>query len=655
MHPSETNPRRRRSIPLLAALLAGAAWLGLPASPAAAAEAAAPPADAATIAPDELTRGQRGYGLTVIAGREPVRFEAEVIGVMRNVTPGTTYVLAKLSGQGLEQSGVAGGMSGSPVWFDGRLAGAVAFAWPFSNEPVAGITPIAAMRDVGGAAGSVAGTLPATAPPPVPLADLAAGRVPPDLLARALERWRPALAGGAVPGIQWSVAGFGEPSRAFLAERLGAVAPAGESLPAAAADPAAPPLFPGGAVAAVLVDGDLRLAAAGTVTDVQGDRVLAFGHPFLGLGPIEVPMAAAEVVTVLSSQYSSFKISNLGPIVGAFDQDRQAAIAGTLGARAAMIPLSLAVDGPERREYRMRLARVPQITPALVGISALAGLDSASYASGLQGLDVTARFRLDGHGELVVEQSFDGETAAMSTASYLTALAGYLMQNDLAAVGIEGIEVEIAQAGRPRTARLVGAHAERSTVRPGDTVGVHLDFAAWRGETFRRRLELTVPEDTPRGTYYLFVGDGPSVDAARLVIEQAEPVNIRQALDLLRSLHSRRELRVMGVAAGPGLSVAGEVMPNLPGSVRSLWSAAPSESATPLRLAVVQQQGEAMDVPIEGLVRIDLRVDRREPLAPGTDGGGEAGEGDAEGEVAGAAAAPAGEPGAPATSGSPSP
>jgi hypothetical protein len=249
------------------------------------------------------------------------------------------------------------------------------------------------------------------------------------------------------------------------------------------------------------------------------------------------------------------------------------------------------------------------------------------------------------------------------------AVAAYLMQNDLAAIGIEAVEVELAQAGRPRTARLVGAHAERSVVRPGDRVAVHLDFGAWRGETFRRRVELTVPEDAPRGTYHLFVGDGPSIDAARLMIERAEPVNIRQALDLLRSLHSRRELRVLGVAAGQGLSVAGEVMPNLPGSVRSLWSAAPTASATPLRLAVLQEQGQPMDVPVEGLVRIDLTVERREPLksaaagdgegAVGEDGGGAGGEdgGIESGEAATAAPAaaerPAGVADDPATAAAP--
>jgi hypothetical protein len=639
MKPHRQPPKSVPSLALgllLAAVLPGAA-VGETADPAAAATAAA----AATIGPDELVRGQKGYGLTVLSGTEPVRFEAEVVGVMRNVAPDLSYILARLSGQGLEESGVAAGMSGSPVFFDGRLAGAVAFAWPFSREAIAGITPIGAMREIDAGGGGIPAVA-AAAAPPVTLADLVAGRIPEDLLQRGLATWRPAVAGGATAGIPWSVAGFGEATRAVLAQSLGAVAPAGEALPAAGG---LPRLTPGGAVAAVLVDGDLRLAATGTVTDVVGDRVFAFGHPFLALGSVEVPMAASEIVTVVASEYSSFKVANLGPVVGAFHFDRQAGIAGRMGVEAETLPMVLRVGVPRPREFRMRLARLPQVTPILLGIGALAGLESASHTNGLQGLDMTARFHLAGHDELVIEQSFDGAGAAAVSANFLMAFAGYLLQNDLAAVDIESVEVTLEQSAQPRTARLVGAHAERTVVRPGDEITLNLDYAAWRGDTFRHTVRLRLPEDAPKGTYYLFAGDGPSIDGARLLIERTQPVNIRQALELLGSLHSRRELMVLGVAAGQGLSVAGEVLPNLPGSVRSLWAAAPSGSATALPLAVVQQHAEAMPVPVEGLVRIDLTVERRDPLRSGGNEGAVPGEGGDAGPEGGGAEGPAGEGG----------
>src|SRR5262249_11421646 len=188
----------------------------------------APAAALPTIALTEVRSGQRGYGLSVLPGRRPERFEVEVIGVMKTVNPDNSYILARLTGRGLEKSGVIAGMSGSPVFLDGRLAGAVAFSWPFSHEAIAGITPIESMHHLG-KAGGVALT-PAPPLPPVGLADLLAGRVPEDLLTRQLAALRPQMAGGAVPSVQWSTVGSGERSMGMLREALGAVAPAGHAV-----------------------------------------------------------------------------------------------------------------------------------------------------------------------------------------------------------------------------------------------------------------------------------------------------------------------------------------------------------------------------------------------------------------------------------------
>jgi hypothetical protein len=592
-----------------------------PAAPAALADnAAAIPAGAQpTISIAEIQRGQRGYGLSVFTGTEPERFDVEVLGVMRNFSPGVSYILARLTGNGLEKSGVAGGMSGSPVFLDGRLAGAVAFSWPFTNEAIAGITPIESMRQLSGLT-----PLPlAPPPPPVPLADLLAGRVPPDLLTTQLARLQPRLVEGASSAVQWSASGFGERSQGLLRQALGSVASGGKAEPGSVPDD----LAPGKAVAVLLVDGDFQLAAYGTVTDRYGDQVLAFGHPFLGLGPVRVPMATSEVLTVLSSQNASFKISNSGTIVGAFEQDRKTGIQGRIGAQAPMVPMVVRVNGERRREFRMRLAELPQFMPLLVGSTVLAGLESASYTSGSQSLDMQARLRLRSYGDLEIRQSFDGDNAGVEAAAFLLSIVAYLSQNTLEQVSLEEVEVELEQSPQPRFATLVGANASRTLVRPGDRVALNLDLVAYRGERFRHSLSLDLPEDLPAGRYSLLVGDGASVDAARLAMEPAEPVSFPQALELLRTFHSRRDLMVLGVYGGAGLSVAGEVMPRLPGSVRSLWGAAASGSATVLRTTVAQERREALDVPVQGLVRIDLEVRRREPLA----GDGEKKEPPAEG------------------------
>ncbi len=632
----------------LAALLAGTLLLttaGLPGAAHAAAdpasesgaEQAAPPALPGalpapsvlpTIAVGEVQTGQRGYGLSVFAGGEPERFEVEVVGVLRNVMgPDTDYILARLTGKGLEKSGVIGGMSGSPVFLDGRLAGAVAFGWPFSNEAIAGITPIADMRQLSGLPGL--DVPPAVPPPPVKLADLAAGRLPAGLLAAPLPAFAPPLGQGSTTGVQWFSAGFGERSLGLLRQSLGSVAPSGS-----AAAAVRPSLAPGSAVAAVLVDGDLRLAAAGTITDRLGDEVFAFGHSFLGLGPVQVPMADAEVVTVLSSQYSSFKISNIGDIVGAFEQDRRAGIQGRIGAVAPMVPMELRIKGPRPRTFRMRLAEVPQFLPMLAGSSVLAGLEATSYTAGSQGIDLTARIRIAGYGDLEVRQSFDGDNAGTESAGHLLAVAGYLTQNPLQRVRLESIDVEVEQVPQPRTAALVGAHADRTVVRPGERVTLNLDLVPYRGERLRRTLAVDLPHDLPNGRYSLVVGDGRSVDAARLAVEPADPVTFEQALELLRSLNTRRDLVVLGVFSGQGLAVAGEVMPRLPASVRSLWAAAGSTSSAPLRLAIAQQLRIPAGMPVDGVVRVDLEVRRREAVtsADGADGDGPAGDEPGTGE-----------------------
>jgi hypothetical protein len=592
------------------ALLFIALLLAVPCAAEKPADGAAVPAGALpTIAISEVQRGQRGYGLSVFAGTEPERFDVEVIGVMRNVTPDISYILARLTGKGLEESGVASGMSGSPVFLDGRLAGAVAFSWSFTKEAIAGITPIESMRQLSGLK-----PLPLTPPPPpVNLSDLLAGRIPQDLLSTQLAKLRPQFVDGAASAVQWSSSGFGERSQGLLRLALGNLNTGGKAEPGTVPDD----LAPGKAVAVLLVDGDFQLAAHGTVTDRYGDQVLAFGHPFLGLGPVRVPMATSEVLTVLSSQNSSFKISNSGRIVGSFEQDRKTGIQGRLGVEAPMVPMVLRVDGERPREFRMRLAELPEFMPLLVGSSVLAGLESASYTTGAQSLDMTARLRLKRYGDLEVRQSFDGDNAGTEAAAFLLSIIAYLSQNTLERVSLEDVEVNLVQSTQPRFATLVGANASRTVVHPGDRVTLNLDLVAYRGDRFRHSLSLDLPEDVPAGRYSLLVGDGASVDGARLAMEPAEPVTFPQALELMRSFHSRRDLMVLGVYGGAGLSVAGEVMPRLPGSVRSLWGAAASGSAAVLRTTVAQEKREALEVPMQGLVRIDLEVRRRQPLGEG--------------------------------------
>lgn len=556
---------------------------------------------------DSVRAGLTGYGLSVFQGAIPERFEVEVLGVWRNTQPSTSFILARLKGRGLESSGVIAGMSGSPVYVDGRLLGAVSFSWLFANEAVAGITPIEQMRHL--SAGESSTSSSSTGHRYREPRDLISGSLTWQEILEPLGSLEGTGLDSAISGVQWSTVGFGSATRESLKVALDSLSPAGQA--AAAGDSE---LVAGSSVSGVLVDGDLRLAATGTVTERRGNEILAFGHPFLGVGPLSLPMATSEVVTVISSQMNSFKIANLGAVVGAFEMDRAAGIRGRVGAEAPMTPVSVRIAGLVDRQFALRVADLPLLTPTLVAISTLGSLEAASQTNGSQGLDLEARFDLAEWGELEIRQSFDGELAPQEAAFYLFAFTDFLLNNRFERVNLDSVDIELEQHAEPRTARLVGAHVSQTLVRPGDRIELVVDLQAYRGDTFRATLALDVPTGLPEGRYSLLVGDGVSVDIARLEVEMTAPQTFPQALRFLRSFHSSRELVALGVFRGEGLSVGGEVLPQLPASVRSLWSAAPSTSATPLRLAVAQESVIELDQPLEGIVRVDLEVQREGPL-----------------------------------------
>lgn len=556
-----------------------------------------------TIGIDEIQRGQRGYGLSVFAGSEPERFEVEVLGVLRNSTPELSYVLARLSGRGLEQSAVAAGMSGSPVYLDGRLAGAVSFGYSFGVDAIAGITPIAGMRRLSETP-AVSGVPPGGVPL-VSLAELARREFPADLLERHLALLQPPVLAQGSPAVTWTAGGFGQLARGLLERQL-AVAPAGGGGAEVAGQ-----LRAGSAVSVVLVEGDLNLAAHGTLTERRGDEVLAFGHPVFAFGPGLLPMGTSEVITIINNRANSFKVSNVGQVVGAFDQDRQAGMRGRLGAVAPTIPLAVRVRGAAERDYHMRVADLPQLSPVLLAVTALGALDAGSYSTGNQSLDVRYRFELENHPPLELAQSFDGGQAALDSVLYMLGFSSFLALNPLENVRIRGVEVEFDQLDQPRTASLVQVFAPGRRFEPGATVPLTLELQPYRGARTRQTIEVRLPASLPDGRYYLLIGDGASMDAARAQIEQSTPETFEQSLRYLRSFTSRRELRIFGLRSAPGLAVAGEVLPQLPGSLRALFATSSPAAGVPVGLAIVQEESITLDQPIQGALRVDLDIRRR--------------------------------------------
>lgn len=574
-----------------------------------------------TIAVEEIRAGMLGHGLSVFKGTTPERFEVEVLGVLENQKPGGSYILARLSGQNLEKSGVIAGMSGSPVYLEGRLAGAVAFAWPFATEPIAGITPIAAMRAIAAEAPPFfAQAAAARADATTDLAGIVAGRISAGRLDEELERFARSVSNEGRSALLWGASGFAESSRARLARLLPAA-----SLPLAALgggrrSTIESDLAPGSSVAALFVDGDLRLAATGTVTDRIGESLLAFGHSAVGISEISMPLATSEVVTVMPSALSSFKLANSGPAVGSFERDHTYGSVGRVGATARTVPLVIRVLAPAGREpspprterrFELRLASMPQFLPALAAIGSLGAWDVAAGTGGVQNVELSLRVDFAGEPQrpvLALDQSFEGASAAGDAVGFLMAVLAYLTQNDLAPLDIGGIAVDVRMQADPRAATLTFVRPSRTRLAPGETLDLQIDARGCRGESVRWSERVVVPSGLPDGRYSFLVGDGASSDGARLALAPAPPTKIEQALDLLRSLHSRSDLVILGVLSGTGLSTAGELLPRLPGSMRSIWGAMGTKSATVVRNAIVQSEARRRDRPLSGLLRVDVEI-----------------------------------------------
>ena len=343
----------------------------------------------ATFPVSEIRRGQVGEGVTRMDGGERVAFKAHILGVLDGVIgPKRQVILARLEGANLENTGVIAGMSGSPVYIDGRLVGAVAYSMgQFAKAPIAGITPIAEMADATAASAPSAPRTVAAFPLDTPLTAEALRNA---FLASMPGRTGVSLSPASVQGLgleaaqspvlrpiatPLSMGGFSTPIGTWLADTFGAAgfAPVsasagGNASPNTAAATAADtgPLQPGDAIGVSLVSGDLSLGATGTVTSVDGNRVLAFGHPFFNLGPAQLPMTRAHVITVIPSLLNSIKLAQLGEVMGVMDQDRATAIAGTLGKGPRTIPLTVAMraNGGASRSLRLRSRRGPALLAA---------------------------------------------------------------------------------------------------------------------------------------------------------------------------------------------------------------------------------------------------------------------------------------------------
>ena len=553
------------------------------------------PAITSRMGVDEIEVGMRGFGVTVFDGATRERFDVQVLGVLTNVLgPRRSLIVARLEGGPLAQTGVIQGMSGSPVYIDDRLVGAVSYALgSFSREAIAGITPIEEMAATDSTPLLAARRWPTPLPPARDvtrdtLVDVVARALPPaepfarrpgDVRAAGL----PAVAAGRLGALLRPIAtplvlsGFTPEihdlwNAAFGAGGLVPTVGGQRGGPSSGVDDG-PPLQPGDPIGASLIQGDLAMAGTGTVTLVEDGRVYAFGHPFYNLGRARLPMTRAHVTTLLPSLAISSRLATIGPVLGTIDQDRSTGIYGSLGSGPELIPVTLSISAADRRlreRFTFQIIDDPLFTPILT----LTGVLN-TFLSWNRDVAPSSTYEVSGtaalgggYGNLAFGNVFTGQSAAFSAALSATTPLMSLLGNRFGPVELERIDIDINTYERPRTATLEQVRIDADRIRPGDTVPIGVAVRTVEGVAIAHTIDVELPRDVT-GSVQLLVADAATLDR-REVRAGRQPQQARSLPQLIRALSTGRQqdrLYVQLLASRPGAVVRGQPRAGLPPSV----------------------------------------------------------------------------------------
>jgi len=370
---------------------------------------------------------------------------------------------------------------------------------------------------------------------------------------------------------------------------------------------------PGDAIGAVLLRGDFNLAATGTVSYVDGDRVYAFGHPFLDMGEVMFPMAKAEIVGVLPSLATSFKFSNGGDIVGAFRQDRSSGIMGRLGDAADMIPVDVTVDGSGPiKNYHIDVVRHSQLSPLIMAMAADSVVANAQRAAGERTVMLESEIRLKGFDQpIVLREGWAGAQARQAIPAYLAVVVGYVMSNEFRPADIEGVKIHLHHDDNLKIAKLVEASLEtpKGRITPGDTVKVRTVLRPYRGEPFTETFEVRIPDDQPPGNAYILVGSGSLLNQVDFGLVPPDPRTLEQVIGVLARLRPSTDLTLGVYSSSEGAVTAGVYLPNLPPTMRAVVSNDTSNGAqAPVRYHPSEHLARSLGYIVDGVLKIDLDV-----------------------------------------------
>jgi len=564
---------------------------------------------------NEIRPGMEGHWRTVVSGTEIEDFPLKVLGVIDDfIGPGRSLIICEAIDADNILSGPVSGMSGSPVFIDGKLVGAYAYGFPWAKEQaIIGVTPIADMLEIfdrfdeNESPVARASRYPAeseepdAAPSTENLLPSTSGLPPVSLLRSHLQ---PIPATLSISGISPQVLAFFENEfRALGLEPT--LVPMGKTAEEIDTD-----LQPGSAVAGVLLDGDFNFAGTGTVTYREGDHLLAFGHPFFGFGATDMPMAAAEIITVVRSVQSSFKLSSTGPIIGAIYQDRLSAIAGKIGRQAPVVELTLNVeDGNGFSEtYRGNLFQHPQLSPIISAMALSESLTRTMEASDRQTFFIRSTWEIEGHEPILFEDVATGPSSPMQLTMQHLNLYRNLADNFFDAPTIRSIDYDISFRNEWLISELESAFVDRNEVKRGEKVTIDLVFRNYRGERTRKQIEIPIPADVVSENAILFVGDAASSRAYDPKYP-VQPISLEQVLEQARQHAGRQSIYVKLVRPATGLRVAGVGMPDLPPSVTAAFqSPQTKENLSSLSYATLWETEFSVENEFRGQRTFQLKI-----------------------------------------------
>lgn len=559
---------------------------------------------------EDLKPGMKGVARTVFSGSEPQEFGIEVLGVLNGYTgPRQSTIIAKLNGPNVDRTGVFAGMSGSPVFIDNKLVGAIAYSFPFSKEPICGITPIKQMIDIfeqGGKdkpkttearAVSFSSLARADWKPSLPKQSVTAtSLIAPVASNSALAP----LMGQQIQPIATPVvfSGIRQETLSLFTSQLT------ESglLPVSGVGGAAPitplesfdanTLLPGSSVTVQLARGDYSIAAAGTVTYRDGEKIYAFGHPFLSLGSADMPMTESSVVIVIPNTFNSFKLAVPGRMVGTISQDRSTGVFGELGHAPRMIPvkLNLHTSRGQDEQFNYEIVNDEFLTPLLLNLSIFNSIAARERSVGEATISINGSIAVAGQDPILIQRRFSSGNAALLASGAVATPAAALLGSGFDNVNISSINLDIVSSEAKNAATLERISLDRTEVGRGENVEIQAYVRTDSGKQFVERIPVQIPADAPSGQLMFMVGDGATLQessSAKVFV----PRELAQLVEGINKTKKNDRLYLKLLRPAPGVVIGSNELPNLPPSmVATLNNERTSGGYTPLLLSLVYER-----------------------------------------------------------------